>query len=1035
MKYFIRYTIAFFAVLLASPHTVQSQNYQDPDKALRYMLGSLDWNPVSTYSSPPIATSTPEFLYDYSTNVTDFKYFVPVSNDISTIDNFFLMYEEMWNAADDTTIWERSDSLAKRALQISSDTTQILTFNFDFLKIKEVAYTNGDYFTFNTTQNRLEDHPNPIGDPFELGEVYAATSSKTSHNFTDVHYRIDPAFMIFDQRNSLKDQNPEYGLRIDFGDGNGFINFDPTAITTHTVNFPEKGSYVITVELAQGGSVINRSKFKTHILSGNQTVPPDHCVDLNGLEACFYDGCSDGSQAPEDKKFVIYLEGIDILDFLPGMNRNADDIYSDMIQGENLAELRNFGYNFVIVDWKNSRRDMRQNAMYVAQLIDYIKCTYPNEHEIVLMGESMGGVVGRYALAYMESEEYTSGNQPWGGEPCFPELMHKTRLFISLDAPHQGANIPLSLQEFYKHITDGLIRGVIGKVIAAPVRIILEDISNVGLGSDAAQQLLLYHADTKNGFCGTSNDYCYTAHSEREDFMNDLEALGDYPQYCKLMALSNGSLDGNKQTRSYNTADRLPSDKILDFNGEIYGRVLHFIKIPVFGAELDLRTNPQGNGKLYEAAMGTWGIDIDVYFIGIRVKVGLISMANKEVYGQGLNSYGTNAGGLIRFGGLEPDANGFTDNNEGWPGPDFPMFKYSSVNDGNGHYSFVAEAGIPWVAQVGASLDLYSDGAHFGFIPIKSALDWEDVERQPLSPDIEGTAWPAKVNNSPFDVIAGIHSSRPNNHQSFAYTNNKHHVNIENQWIPGEEFVTCQPSDEFRVYVLNREIGDEKIYLNNRTMAWSALIEAEKDIFVNDGDNNPHYDHEFKAAVLPPRWEGFYSKGNPYAMLPNNPVGGQPVLLSLESENDPTISPDGEPGPIDFQNIPLPVCCFTSGQYRVASPNGGNSSFVTENRGKESEGGASSENDEITLDKGDSGWFIYPNPTKSRLVLANTLPDAREVMIRLSDISGKIVYEEQFTASPQMAKEINVSRFDAGLYYLTLSESGTTVSKQKIVLQ
>jgi hypothetical protein len=53
------------------------------------------------------------------------------------------------------------------------------------------------------------------------------------------------------------------------------------------------------------------------------------------------------------------------MDFLPGVNRDIKTIYNDMIKDEDLVELRNFGYSFVVVDWKNSRKDMTYNAMHI----------------------------------------------------------------------------------------------------------------------------------------------------------------------------------------------------------------------------------------------------------------------------------------------------------------------------------------------------------------------------------------------------------------------------------------------------------------------------------------------------------------------------------------------------------------------------------------------------------------------------------------------------------------------------------------------
>ena len=62
------------------------------------------------------------------------------------------------------------------------------------------------------------------------------------------------------------------------------------------------------------------------------------------------------------------------------------------------------------------------------------------------------------------------------------------------------------------------------------------------LKRDAIRQLLITHAHTRDA------SGCYTAHAKRDSFMNELIAMnpatGGYPSQCKLVAMSNGLMDG-----------------------------------------------------------------------------------------------------------------------------------------------------------------------------------------------------------------------------------------------------------------------------------------------------------------------------------------------------------------------------------------------------------------------------------------------------------------------------------------------------------
>jgi hypothetical protein len=1007
-----------------------AQSFTNPNAELRGIFGHLDWNPVGTYANSG-NNATPEFLYSMSAHIADDNFYQPISQDTSNLDNFFYVYESMYYAARDTLLWEESDSLAHRAYQYHSDTIPFLLFNYDFLDVRDTALNCGDYFVFDTINNSLGDHPNPVGDPFSLGEVFMAANGIESHDFTNVTYAIDPSLMSFCERNEYKKTSfPEVKLRIRFGDGSGWHEFDPSVASYITINYPSDGTFLTEVEFIDGGQRINHSRFQVRVLSNNPSVPPDFTLNLPGINAGIYQSCADnGTQALEDKKFVIYLEGFDVMDWTPLLNRDIEQIYEFMIKYEQLVELRNFGYNFVVVDWKNSRRDMFTNMMYVVQLIDYLKCAYPNDHEIVVIGESMGGVIARAALLYMESDAYLNGAN-LGYEPCFPERMHKTRLLMTFDSPHQGANIPLSIQEFYRALTEGAMGLNLSSnfldILPSSQRYILGSVYNETLNSTAAKQLLLYHVETRSSCNGSANN-CYDAHPMHDLFFDTLESTGDYPQYCKLMALSNGSIAGKRQTRGYNELDRIANDILLKFDADVYARVLHYIKIKVFGANIELRTNPQGTGKLCEFGWGTWGIKIKPYWFGLQVNVGLNSLGHDEFYGYGLNAYCTHAGGVMAVIKTHPGTQFFS-NTASWPGNGFPIFKLSGTSNGNGAYNLVTEVGLPYIAQAGFSAGIESDGFHFAFIPVKSGLDWGNVRFASLSPNIENTPWPAKVNNSPFDVIAGISSLNEKNddNDDFCYRWNRDHLNVENDAIRNttddEALRTCS---FLNANILNREIGDEIVYLNNRELPWDARFEAERDIYINPGTNNPHYEYEsvnpnsaMLYSLLNNSHRGFYSKSAPFTIATTNPVDGQIPIATFKAEEPTDYEPPYplEPSQAVFIEEPLNICCIRWSSYKTEQNE--MEDEVLEERVLE--------NIRVT---------IYPNPFSNRFNLAFHTSVSQDCMIEVINTMG-VKITEQTVALSKNQTTFHQIQMDPppGIYYLRIFNTrGTLISTQKLI--
>jgi len=146
-----------------------------------------------------------------------------------------------------------------------------------------------------------------------------------------------------------------------------------------------------------------------------------------------------------------------------------------------------------------------------------------------VLGMSMGGLVARYALRDME----TNGLG----------LNHDTRLYISHDAPHQGANVPLGFQ--------AMVRQLSGYSIGIGIPPLYYNISLSSLipelesgmrilQAPATRQLLKYQLSGTGNIISDDN-------SMHETFMTEYQALG-YPQNTqKNIAIASGSECGTQQ--------------------------------------------------------------------------------------------------------------------------------------------------------------------------------------------------------------------------------------------------------------------------------------------------------------------------------------------------------------------------------------------------------------------------------------------------------------------------------------------------------
>lgn len=200
------------------------------------------------------------------------------------------------------------------------------------------------------------------------------------------------------------------------------------------------------------------------------------------------------------EKPIILSEGIDFED-----NLSWDVLYELFNQQNMLEYLRSDGFDMIIFNYIDPTNYIQSNGLLMVKLIQMINDTTNYSYPVSIVGPSMGGLVCRYALTYMEAHD----------------LDHNANIYFSFDAPHQGANIPLGLQYLVNFAKD--LDAVIEEML-------------VVLNRPAAKQMLVYHyTDPVSTTAG--HDPLF------DEFFNELNTMG-YPQNTRNIALCNGRADG-----------------------------------------------------------------------------------------------------------------------------------------------------------------------------------------------------------------------------------------------------------------------------------------------------------------------------------------------------------------------------------------------------------------------------------------------------------------------------------------------------------
>lgn len=125
-----------------------------------------------------------------------------------------------------------------------------------------------------------------------------------------------------------------------------------------------------------------------------------------------------------------------------------------------IDSLYTLGYDIVFIDFQNGTQSIERKSGLVQKTIDLCNTYKTGDKSLIIVGASMGGIVARHALCSMEQNSEA----------------HCTRLYVSIDSPHRGANISQGLFGLVS-----LLTGVSSEAY----------IYNESLNSPAAQQLVI----------------------------------------------------------------------------------------------------------------------------------------------------------------------------------------------------------------------------------------------------------------------------------------------------------------------------------------------------------------------------------------------------------------------------------------------------------------------------------------------------------------------------------------------------------------
>jgi hypothetical protein len=408
------------------------------------------------------------------------------------------------------------------------------------------SINNEGYLTENNT--KLEE-----SSLYEEKRVFAASvMNESTYYGSEIYFYIDQSLYFSNTDEKI------HRLAIDFDDNNGFrtVNFNENI----KVNYLQRGLKRIKLKAEFQNQSILISNFSFRVKALRMPQPHDTwqikgSIDYAGGVATGKAYIYTTDKTPEIRNPVIVVEGFD-----PENIRNWEELYN-IVNKEYLAErLRAAGHDLVILNFDNGADYIQRNAFLLIELINQINREKADQDkDLAIIGASMGGIISRYALAYMEQNN----------------IPHKTRLFISFDSPQQGANIPVGIQYWLDFFDKDSTAAEDG----------LNQVNSI-----ASKQMLVLHYDTE-----------HSPHNLRKTLLEELDNL-NYPVSLKKVAIANGSGYGISQSFQ-------PRENIVHYNAE------GFVGLPYVKIATDVYAVPAEyvRKKVFYGRMWAFGIIRDGY--------------------------------------------------------------------------------------------------------------------------------------------------------------------------------------------------------------------------------------------------------------------------------------------------------------------------------------------------------------------------------------------------------------------------------------
>lgn len=1020
MKILIK-TCLCFAMLIYCIKSTAQVDTSTTQKLLQYIMQPLDKNQIPT-----------GFLEEYGCPMLSPTTFNGILTDSNRIDmnlwrTLYLQLQTGWVRATANplpTIISVNNTIRQNVSGTQPIPIPVLIASYN--NVKSNAFSS-NLLSYNSSTKQVSDVAGRPQSPYNSKTLFAACPNK---NITTVGTEsfVVKSNMIWN--NSAKTISQ---IQIDFANGQGFQTI--TVGTAVNISYADTGFKKWTIKITLSDNSILQCYNEYNVLRTANNIASRYEPStgfLNGFDAQwnFAANATDSggrvfiaytsrNRTNTIRKPLIVVEGYDVSRIAPSLQDNYG--YNDIIRAINepfpLYDFNNSldtlaGYDLIFIDFFNGADSITRNANFVRRVIDSVnraKVLNNNNGNIreqnVVMGLSMGGLCARYALANMTKN--------------FPGTPTETRLLITHDSPHKGANVPLGLQYMIR-----MLGGV--QLFGYNVFDIYPDYNDaIGLlNAPATQQMLLYRATTTNAFA--NNTFLEGIYRPMITF----NATGPQPTY-RFIATANGNECANPLFAPGKTFVNLGAG----VSAGVYARFL-FFKVPI----LDYKLAAQVEAYALPAAGSTNKI-AKVYTINNLKLFGFINIF-KQLYDNTAYAPGTH---------LAID---------GVPGSNYPLLNVDALNQLTTLPIFKVNlyVSFPLGPFLGGYFGVYAYNSgvsyNFTFVSVGSALDVNPYNTQTFSqryvngsnqnyPSTSNTFIAQEtVQNNP-SVSNNVHIRFTARNSRWLFNEMENLNNLENcsaecsnpYYITGD----AQACNVANVFVAGLQRGV--------SVTWSYTPSNAGTAVANGNSYTLTKSSSFNGAVTVTAVIGagcnngstitkVIDMGSPVGTINFQRIGGscyyQAVFTSTQllntyewSDDGINYSPSGTGNtygmylPAPGNNIPVYARainpCGTLNRQR-------NFTITTVPGGCTYRAGQKIANQSPVITANNEQVFeplsVYPNPASQNWQLIINSKTPKPAMIYLTDISGRVIWSQQNNLKLSSNLVIPANNLLKGIYFL-----------------